>query len=414
MKGMQKIKRGTGFRGCAEYLLDHDQARIVGGNMCGNDPRALAREFAVSRQLRPDIEKPVWHNSLRLPSDERVVVDDAKWRQIADEYMRGMGFSDQHQRVYVLHQPDHIHILASRVSIGGEVYLGRNENLRSTRIIQRLEQLHGLLVTKGPEKDADGKIKAPDVRRIKVNERKMYERREEEPPREQLQRLVSEAAHGKPTASEFVTRLREQGVSVRANASQNTGRLAGFSFALDGVAFTGKQLGEKFTWSRLEKVGVHYDPARDLDVLLLRNKEQRDQPHEHEIKTPPPPTPAPKPAPAPAQAQEQRELPRNWLAEVPQPRIEKKQEQEPEKKKERNYLEEATQHFKSEEKIQRCLMLENDESKNEEYMQAVNELSDDEIEVLYQEMTKRNTEEMEKNMQGFEEKSSKSKVDWSL
>jgi hypothetical protein len=405
MKGMQKIKRGTGFRGCAEYLLDHDGGRVIGGNMTGSDPRALAREFAVSRQLRPDIEKPVWHNSLRLPADERVDVDDLKWLQIADEYMRAMGFSDQHQRVYVRHEPDHIHILASRVSIGGQVYLGRNENLRSTAIISRLEQVHGLTVTKGPEKGSDGKIKAPDVRRIKVNERKMYERREEEPPREQLQWLVSEAAQGKPTASEFVTRLREQGVSVRANASQNTGRLAGFSFALDGVAFTGKQLGEKFTWARLEKSGVSYDPTRDLDTLLLRNKEQRDQ--QHEIKTPPLSPPAHAPA-----MPEQRPLPRNWLADVPRPRVEKKQE--PEKKKERNYLEEATQHCISEEKIQRCLMLENDNSRNEEYMQAISELSDEETKMLFDEMQRRNEEEMEKNMQGFEEKSSKSKIDWSL
>jgi hypothetical protein len=69
MKGMQKIQRGSGFRGCADYLFDHDGGRVIGGNMDGLTARALATEFGIARRLRPDIEKPVWHNSLRLPAD---------------------------------------------------------------------------------------------------------------------------------------------------------------------------------------------------------------------------------------------------------------------------------------------------------------------------------------------------------
>jgi hypothetical protein len=164
---MQKIQRGSGFRGCADYLFDHDGGRVVGGNMVGTTPRALAAEFGVTRRQRPDIAKPVWHNSLRLPVDERVQMTDEKWREIADDYMRGMGFSDQHPRVYVHHEPGHIHILASRVGIDGSLYLGRNENLRSTSLIQRLEQLHGLTVTKGPKKASTGRIEPPDVRRTR-------------------------------------------------------------------------------------------------------------------------------------------------------------------------------------------------------------------------------------------------------
>ena len=392
MKGMQKIKRGTGFRGCAEYLLDHDGGRVVGGNMTGSDPRALAREFAVSRQLRPEIEKPVWHNSLRLPVDERVVVDDAKWRQIADDYMRAMGFTDEHPRVYVRHDPDHLHILASRVSIGGEVYLGRNENLRSTVIIQRLEHVHGLTVTKGPEKGLDGKIKAPDARRVKPGERRLYERTGNEPPREQLQRLVAEAAKGKPTASEFVGRLREQGISVRANVSQSTGRLAGFSFALDGVAFTGKQLGDKFTWSRLKKAGVSYDPARDHDTLLQRKTpEQRATPAL--VLRQPEPTGPKKPA---AGLELRPELPENALSKRPRP--EKKQDQGHEK--------ESTvqqQHFKRDEvKVER-----EDWMSDENYQVAIQQQRDRiELEAALEEY--RRIEQQQKEQQ------LKSRTDWGM
>jgi len=132
MKGMQKIQRGSGFRGCADYLFDHDNGRVIGGNMVGTTPRALAAEFGVARRQRPDIERPVWHNSLRLPHDERVEMTEEKWREIGVDYMHGMGFSEQHQWVCVLHN-DHVHFLANRVGLDGSVFLGRNENLKSPR-----------------------------------------------------------------------------------------------------------------------------------------------------------------------------------------------------------------------------------------------------------------------------------------
>jgi len=266
MKGMQKIQRGSGFRGCADYLFDHDNGRVIGGNMVGTTPRALAAEFGVTRRQRPDIAKPVWHNSLRLPHDERVEMTDEKWREIGDDYMAAMGFTPEHPRVYVLHEPDHMHILASRVSIGGDVFLGKNENLKSTALIQRLEQVHGLTVTKGPKRTTKGRIAPPEVRRTRPGERRQYERLGVQPVRERLQTLVSEATQGRPTASEFVARLQAQGVSVWPNVA-STGRLSGFSFGLEGVAFTGQQLGDKFRWGRLKKAGINYDPARDLDAL---------------------------------------------------------------------------------------------------------------------------------------------------
>jgi hypothetical protein len=86
-----------------------------------------------------------------------------------------------------------------------------------------------------------------------------------EPAREELQRLISEVAQGRPTASEFVVRLQAQGVSVWPKFTGN--RLDGFSFGLGKVAFTGQQLGDRYRWGRLKKAGVSYDPARDLDAL---------------------------------------------------------------------------------------------------------------------------------------------------
>ena len=65
-----------------------------------------------------------------------------------------MGFSKNHLRCYVMHYDkagQHIHIIASRIDLlHGQLYLGRNENLISTRIIQGLEKEDLLPQTVGP------------------------------------------------------------------------------------------------------------------------------------------------------------------------------------------------------------------------------------------------------------------------
>lgn len=155
MKGMQKIRRGKSFAGVILYALKagihhRSDPTVIGGNLLSDSALGLIAEFDTSKQLRPDVPKPVWHNSLRLPTGESLSKD--KWVMFADDYMKRMGFSETHLRCYVLHDDEagqHIHIIASRIDVnGGKLYLGKNENLISTRIISELEIAHNLTVTK--------------------------------------------------------------------------------------------------------------------------------------------------------------------------------------------------------------------------------------------------------------------------
>lgn len=272
MKGMNKIKRGRGFRGALNYAFERDSkdaepGRLLGGNMSGQSARELACEFGQVRRLRPDIEKPVWHNALRLPKGEKL--KDEQWVSIADDYMQRMGFTEAHPRAYVLHDDEegqHIHIVASRVSTEGKIYLGKNENLISTRHIQALESKHGLTITKGATYDPEtGKVVMPPSKQLKKGEIEMGQRTTEEPPRQKLQRLIDEAKTDRPTAVQFVRRLQSAGIVVRPNLA-STGRLNGFSFELDGVAFKGSQLGDKYKWAKLNQE-ISYDQIRDQQEL---------------------------------------------------------------------------------------------------------------------------------------------------
>ena len=269
MKGMQKIKRGSGFRGVLNYALANkngkEKGEVIGGNMSAENARELVAEFNLSGRMREDIQKPVWHNSLRLPADEKLSPET--WQLIGDDYMKRMGFSEEHQRIYIMHDEpsgQHIHIIASRISLDGTIYLGRNENLLSTKHIVQLEKDYHLTITKGLSQNAS-KVIMPAERRLSSGEVGKAERTGIQPARFKLQAIVDTAMAGKPTAVEFVERLALAGVEARPNV--NKGTLNGFSFNIEGISFKGSQLGNKYKGTELQKRGLNYEQDRDIKKL---------------------------------------------------------------------------------------------------------------------------------------------------
>ncbi|ELJ5705122.1 TPA: relaxase/mobilization nuclease domain-containing protein, partial [Enterobacter hormaechei] len=293
MKGMQKIKRGKSFAGVAQYALKpgaHHKCDpvVIGGNMLGDSALELVAEFDRSKQLRPDVQKPVWHNSLRLPQGESLT--NQQWKRIADDYMKRMGFGDTHLRCYVLHDDQagqHIHIIASRIDIaGGKLYLGRNENLISTRIISELEMAHGLTVTKTAPSLSNTQ---PKRKRISRNEQMLSERTGLPCTKKSLQQILDKSLADTPDLLTFIKRLEEAEVGWTANVA-STGKMNGFSFSYRDIAFKASQLGKGYSWANLSN-RLNYNPG-DLEALRSSTP----------AKDHPVPVPAPAPATAPATA----------------------------------------------------------------------------------------------------------------
>ncbi|HBP8298216.1 TPA: relaxase/mobilization nuclease domain-containing protein [Escherichia coli] len=253
MKGMQKIKRGKQFTGVVLYSLksgSHHKITpyIIGGNMTGSTAAELISEFEGTRLLRPGVAKPVWHNSLRLPKGETLSV--RQWAAFADDYMTRMGFTETHLRCYIMHDDSdgqHIHIIANRINmVGGKLYLGKNENLISTRIISELEKVHKLTQTTSAISSHSQEKRKPSR-----NELMMAERTTTPCPRSTLQSLIDNALTGRPDLLTFITMLEKEGVNCKPNIA-STGKMNGFSFQYQGIAFKASQLGKKYSWSSLQ------------------------------------------------------------------------------------------------------------------------------------------------------------------
>lgn len=276
-----KITRGTGFRGVLDYALDTGNQKgknpeIVGGTLTLGNARAMSAQFAITRHLRPDVQSPVWHASLALPEGERL--SSERWSSIADDFMQEMGFPSDSLYTVIRHNDtshDHVHIIASRISLSGHLWHGQWEVYRAIKATQMLERTHSLTLTPGLGEPKDEKS-------LTKGEIEQALRTGEEPPRQRLQRLVKEAAQGKPTAAAFAERLELAGVGVRFQIQKKG--ITGVSYELNGIAFKGQSLGDAYKWSKFsKKYEVSYEEVRDGQGIgrfttAIADRTGRDEP----------------------------------------------------------------------------------------------------------------------------------------
>lgn len=130
--------------------------------------------------------------------------------------------------------------------VGGKLYLGKNENLISTRIISELEKVHKLTQTTSAISSHSQEKRKPSR-----NELMMAERTTTPCPRSTLQSLIDNALTGRPDLLTFITMLEKEGVNCKPNIA-STGKMNGFSFQYQGIAFKASQLGKKYSWSSLQ------------------------------------------------------------------------------------------------------------------------------------------------------------------
>lgn len=282
-------KRGKGFKGCLQYIFsikkdkeDKPAPDFICSNMFGENIKELTQEFTQTRNIRQDVDKPVWHTSLSLTPEEEKLGPE-KWQEIAENYLEKMGFDlANNQYVVVRHndtEKDHIHILANRIGLDGTVWAGKFEALKSIDVCQELEKSHGLTITKGLDRSDKPDVKTPTKEEIEMGLREG-----KRPPRMVLQDTISEALADKPDTASFLDRLEDAGISVAFNKA-STGRISGVSFGYAGIHFKGSQLGKKFGWNKIAEV-LNYEQDRDFthirdvnttaDVTAVEAVEQPD------------------------------------------------------------------------------------------------------------------------------------------
>ncbi len=248
-----KLIKGKGFRGAAEYDLQPGKSVLLETNMAGSTPRALAAEFGAMRAMRPRLSKAVCHTSLSIHPDERLT--DGQWCEAAHAWMQGMGFINN-QYVISRHTDashPHIHILVNRIMLDGAVVSDAHDFKRQEPIMRRLERQFGLRMV----------LSSQEVPRASPTKGELEHslRTGEASARMRMQGAVDTALDRGCSLDIFRDRLAQVGVEIRLNVA-GTGYVSGISFALEGVAFKGSNLGKGYTWNALQQRGLRHEQDR--------------------------------------------------------------------------------------------------------------------------------------------------------
>ena len=294
----------TKHEGFAPGYEEGKRARLLLSNMSGENAKECTDEFNRMELLRggkkreegtqgkklKELKDPMRHLTFSLKDGE--TLSTAQWQEVAEKILDKTGFKDAPFLV-IQHRDrnhEHIHIVTSRITYGGETVSDSFEKDRLRTIAREIEKEYGL--TETPQR-AEKKSRTRADKELK-------ERTGEPTMREQIQNQIDELTKQKRSAAELAEELRRGGVFFKPNI-QKSGKVVGVSFAKadrDGKvwAFKGSELGQGYKWSELAKK-IDYQPERDKQAFV-EAKAEAERAERGEIKQPTPSVIAKQPAPA--------------------------------------------------------------------------------------------------------------------
>jgi len=99
-----KIRKGSGFKGCVDYVLGKQQAVLLHADgVLAESRQDIIRCFCAQASMNPRLGKPVGHIALSYSVNDAPKLTDEKMIQLAQEYMREMKITDT-QYIIVRHQ----------------------------------------------------------------------------------------------------------------------------------------------------------------------------------------------------------------------------------------------------------------------------------------------------------------------
>ena len=234
--------------------------RLAFHNLCSRDSKAIYEEM----KLVGDYNTRCRNKFLRIeigiaPQDEKKL-SVSELAQIAHLFAKKMGL-DNHQWVAVTHKDTdnrHIHIIANRISLYGEVYDTTFVSNKAARITEEISREKGLTIAK------EVKIKRKH-QKAKANPTREETKRE-------LQRICYDLLEkykgtGITGHSMFLYELNKHGVTIERMRNKQ-GKVYGLKFSYGEHTFKASEIGREFGYHSLKK---NFEPT---------NKEALKRPHQ--------------------------------------------------------------------------------------------------------------------------------------
>ena len=248
--------------------------RLAFHNLCSRESKAIYEEMKVVGDYNTRCRNKFLRIEIGIAPQDEKKLSVSELAQIAHLFAKKMGL-DNHQWVAVTHKDTdnrHIHIIANRISLYGEVYDTTFVSNRAARVAEEISREKGLTIAK--------EVKA---------ERK-HQKEKASPTREQTKKEVQHICYalldkykgtGVTGHSMFLYELNKNGITIE-HMKNKQGKVYGLKFSYGGLSFKASEIGREFGYRSLQKNFEAGNKAETKEIMtkaqIMAHKQEKSKP----------------------------------------------------------------------------------------------------------------------------------------
>ena len=230
-------------------------SRLAFHNLCNREPKTICEEMKVVSDYNSRCRNKFLRIEIGIAPQDEKRLPISELMRIAHLFAKRMRL-DNHQWVAVTHKDTdnrHIHIIANRISLYGEVYDTTFVSNRAARVAEEISRSKGLTIAK------------------EVRAEKKYQKTKASPTREQTKQQVQKICYAllekyKGTGimghSMFLYDLNKSGVTIE-RLKNKQGKVYGLKFSYCGQTFKATEIGREFGYRSLQK---NFEPTEKKEL----------------------------------------------------------------------------------------------------------------------------------------------------
>ena len=229
--------------------------RLAFHNLCSREAKTIYEEMKVVSDHNSRCRNKFLRIEIGIAPQDEKKLPVSELMRIAHLFAKQMEL-DNHQWVAVTHKDTdnrHIHIIANRISLYGEVYDTTFASNRAARVAEEISREKGLTIAK------------------EVKAEKKYQKTKASPTREQTKQQVQKICYallekykgtGITGHSMFLYELNKNGIAIERMKNKQ-GNVYGLKFSYAGQSFKASEIGREFGYRSLQK---NFEPTEKKEL----------------------------------------------------------------------------------------------------------------------------------------------------
>ena len=232
-------------------------------NLCGTTPKEIYEEIKIVNDYNTRCRNKFLRIEIGIAPKDEPRLNLTSVRNLVSNFARRMGLAD-HQWVAVTHKDTdniHIHIIANRISLYGNVYDTTFVSNKAARVAEELSRKYGLTIAK------------------EVKAERQHQKAKANPTREQTKQQIQKICYallekykgiGITGHSMFLYDLNKSGVTIE-RLKNKQGKVYGLKFSYNGQSFKASEIGREFGYRSLQK---NFEPTNNEELKKLHQTVQ--------------------------------------------------------------------------------------------------------------------------------------------